>query len=57
VPDPAEVQGNDEGKRRAFFRAYSELSRRIDLFTALPVSKLDRLALKLRLEEIGKIED
>jgi arsenate reductase len=55
VSDPAAVQGADEAKRRAFFRAYNELSTRINLFMSLPLDKLDRLVLKKKLDEIGKI--
>jgi len=54
VNDPAAVHGRDEEKRRAFFRAYTELSARINLFLSLPLDKLDRLVLKKKLEEIGK---
>jgi protein-tyrosine-phosphatase len=54
VNDPAAVQGRDEEKRRAYFRAYTELSARINLFLNLPLDKLDRLVLKKKLEEIGK---
>ena len=54
VNDPAAVQGRDEDKRRAFFRAYTQLSSRINLFLNLPLDKLDRLVLKKKLEEIGK---
>jgi arsenate reductase (thioredoxin) len=54
IPDPAAVQGSDEQKRKAFMRAFTELSTRINLFMSLPIAKLDRLALKRRLEEIGK---
>ena len=53
VPDPAAVQGNDEEKRQAFRRALSVLSTRINLLLNLPVEKLDRLALKKRLDDIG----
>ena len=53
VPDPAAVQGSDEDKRRAFKQALIELSRRIDLFLALPVEKLEGLALKKKMDEIG----
>ena len=49
VPDPAAVQGSDEQKRRAFKDAFTALSRRIDLFLALPLDKLD----KKKLDEIG----
>jgi len=53
VPDPAAVEGTDEQKRRAFKDAFTALSRRIDLFLALPVEKLEQLALKKKLDEIG----
>ena len=54
VEDPAAVEGDDETKRRAFFKAYSMLQNRIQLFLNLPLTKLDRLALQKRLDEIGK---
>jgi protein-tyrosine-phosphatase len=54
VNDPAAVEGTDEHKRRAFLRAFSELSTRINLFMSLPIAKLDRLVLKKKLEEIGR---
>ena len=54
VADPAAVTGTDVDKRKAFLRAFSELSTRINLLLALPVDKLDRLTLKRRLDEIGK---
>jgi protein-tyrosine-phosphatase len=53
VPDPAAVEGNDEDKRVAFRRALSALSTRINLLLNLPVDRLERLALKKKLEEIG----
>ena len=54
VPDPAAVQGSDEDKRKAFRKAYAELYRRIALFTSLPLDKLQGLALKAKLDEIGR---
>jgi arsenate reductase len=53
VPDPAAVEGSDEDKRRAFRDALSVLSTRINLLVNLPVEKLDRLAIKRRLDDIG----
>jgi protein-tyrosine-phosphatase len=53
VPDPAAVEGSDEEKRKAFLSALSVLSARINLFINLPVEKLDRLAIKNELDEIG----
>ena len=55
VPDPASVQGSDEDKRRAFLLAFRTLSTRINLMLNLPLEKLDRIALKRGLEEIGEI--
>ncbi|MEZ4411613.1 MAG: arsenate reductase ArsC [Gemmatimonadales bacterium] len=53
MPDPAEVEGSDDVKRAAFRDTFVTLSRRIDLFLALPVEKLERLALERRVKEIG----
>jgi protein-tyrosine-phosphatase len=54
VPDPAAVAGTDEQKRRAFRDAFTALSRRIDLFLALPMERLEHRALKKKLDEIGR---
>ncbi len=54
VPDPAAVDGTDEEKRRAFREAATALRRRIELFVSLPLEKLDRLAIRERVTEIGK---
>ncbi len=53
VADPAAVQGSDEDKRKAFLRAFTELSTRINLMLALPIDKLDRQALSGKLNAIG----
>jgi arsenate reductase len=53
MPDPAEVEGIDEVKLRAFRDTLTVLARRIDLFLALPAEKLDRLRLERRVREIG----
>jgi protein-tyrosine-phosphatase len=54
VADPAAVQGSEEDKRKAFLKAFTELSTRINLMLALPMDKLDRQALTGKLKEIGK---
>lgn len=54
MPDPAEVNGDDATKRKAFRDAYLLLTRRIDLLLALPVDQLERLAVEARLRAIGK---
>ncbi len=56
VHDPAMAQATDESKRSAFLKAYSELHRRISLFTCLPIETLSRLALKEKLDEIGRMQ-
>lgn len=53
IPDPAAVEGSNEEKRRAFRDAFTALSRRIDLFLALPLEKLEPGAVKMKLDEIG----
>lgn len=54
VPDPAAAKATEEQCRRAFRDAYLRLETRIKLFVALPVDKLDRMALKRQVEEIGR---
>ena len=53
ISDPAACKVRIR-KRSAFLKAYSELLRRISLFTALPIETLDKLALKEKLDEIGR---
>jgi protein-tyrosine-phosphatase len=54
VPDPAAVNGTAEERRRAFRDALFVLRRRIELFTSLPIDKLERLALQEHLDAIGR---
>lgn len=54
IHDPAAVQGTDDVKRSAFLKAYTELYRRISLFTCLPFETLSNLTLKEKLDEIGR---
>jgi arsenate reductase len=56
IPDPAHVEG-DEARRTAFKKASEQLARRIQLFISLPIEKLDKLILKDKLDEIGRIQD
>ncbi len=53
VPDPAAVRGNVAEIERAFRDAFLLLDRRISLFLSLPITTLDRLALKKAVEEVG----
>ena len=57
IPDPAAVTGDDATKRAAFRKASDQLARRIQLFMSLPIDKLDKLTLKEKLAEIGRIKD
>jgi arsenate reductase len=54
VPDPAAVEGTDEAKRAAFRDAAATLRRRIELLVNLPMASLDKMAIKSRLDQIGK---
>ena len=54
VHDPAAVQGRMRRNASAFLKAYTELYRRISLFTCLPFETLSNLALKEKLDEIGR---
>ena len=56
VHDPAAVQGSDEDKQKAFLKAYTELYRRMSLFLNLPFDTLNKLALKEKLDEIGRTQ-
>lgn len=53
MEDPAAVTGSDEDRRKAFSVALHHLRTRIGLLLALPIEKLDRLALTARVQEIG----
>jgi protein-tyrosine-phosphatase len=53
MPDPADGPGDDAARRLAFRDAFLVLSRRIDLLLALPIEKLERLALEARVSAIG----
>jgi arsenate reductase len=53
IPDPGAVAGSDEQIERAFREAFVTLDRRIGLFLSLPLSSLDRLAIKKEVDRIG----
>ena len=57
IADPAAVEGSDAIKRKAFLKAYTEMSRRISVFTSLPLAKLDAMALKRELDQIGRLRE
>jgi arsenate reductase (thioredoxin) len=55
IPDPAVAEGTPAEIGLAFRDAYRMLSRRIEVFTALPFASLDRLKLQAKLDAIGKL--
>ncbi len=57
IEDPAVVDGSDEEKRRAFSTAFAQLYRRIAIFLSLPFAKLDAMALKKELDNIGRLRE
>jgi arsenate reductase len=54
VPDPAAVVGTHEQIAKAFRDAFFMLDRRISLFLSLPLTSLDRLAIKKEIDNIGR---
>jgi len=54
VPDPAAVEGMEETRMAAFRQAFRLLDARIKLFVSLPMEKLDRMAVKRQVDEIGR---
>ena len=54
VADPAAVQGSEADIADAFRDALLQLQQRLELFAALPLKRLDHIALRRHLEEIGK---
>jgi arsenate reductase len=53
VPDPASLAGTPEQIEKAFRDAFVVLDRRISLFLCLPLSSLDKLAIKKEIDRIG----
>jgi len=53
MPDPAEVMGDEATRRAAFREALLLIRRRIELMLALPLEKLERMALEARVRAIG----
>ena len=55
IPDPAAATGTRSEVADAFADAYRMLTNRISIFVNLPIASLDKLALRERLDDIGKI--
>jgi protein-tyrosine-phosphatase len=53
IADPSRAEGGDDEKRAAFHRAYAQMCKRIDMFTSLPLDKLDHRAQQHEMQNIG----
>jgi ArsR family transcriptional regulator, arsenate/arsenite/antimonite-responsive transcriptional repressor / arsenate reductase (thioredoxin) len=54
LPDPAQFTGSAAERSALLNELYASLLRRIRIFVSLPFEKLERMALKIRLDEIGE---
>jgi len=57
IPDPAAVEGTEIEKKTAFRQAFKAMDRRIKLFLSLPISSIDQLRIKERMDAIGETND
>ncbi|MDD5262034.1 MAG: arsenate reductase ArsC [Methylacidiphilales bacterium] len=55
-PDPAAFEGSEKEQYELFRKVALQIQRRIELFTSLPLEKLDRLRLAEMTREIGEKE-
>ena len=55
VPDPSETKGTDAEIRVAFAKAFDQLRNRIMVFASLPLNTISKLALKQKLDGIGRL--
>jgi len=53
VPDPSEVEGSDDDRRRAFADTAVVLKRRIELLLSLPLATLDSMSIRREIQAIG----
>lgn len=54
IEDPAAFKGPEAERRVVFQRAFRHLKNRVELFCALPHASLDRMALKRKVDDIGR---
>lgn len=57
LPDPAAATGSLAERAAMVADVWRMLSVRISIFVSLPIASLDKLALKKRLSDIGRLED
>jgi arsenate reductase len=53
LPDPAKFTGSTTERATLLNELYAMIRRRLEAFTSLPFSSLDKMAIKARLDEIG----
>jgi arsenate reductase len=53
LPDPAKFNGSMVERTALLNELYASLTRRIEIFTALPFASLDRMALKARVDQLA----
>jgi arsenate reductase (thioredoxin) len=51
--DPAAVEGSDEAKRAAFNKVFRQILGRVQVFVNLPLTMLDKTAIKREMQAIG----
>jgi arsenate reductase len=56
IEDPSLVEGPDIQREKAFVTAFRYLKNWISIFSALPLSKLENVALQRKIREIGQSE-
>jgi len=56
VADPAAFEGSQEATERQFMDTALVLKRRIELMLALPLARLDAMAIQREMRDIGKIQ-
>jgi len=57
MPDPVKVKGSDAEKNLAFHQAYGALLRHIQVFAALPIASLDRMAMQKAVDDLAKTNE
>ena len=52
--DPAAFAGSDRERRDFFLEIFRQIRSRLDIFRELPLARLDRLAIKRHIDDIGR---
>jgi len=57
LPDPAAAEGTDLERMSQFSEVGRQIRRRLDLFSSLPIEKLEWVRLEKEVKDIGQIEN